>query len=393
MSVMAMGAPGSGPFSAGAPLQSYQGFGGYPASLEGSQMGPGHMVSGPVLGPRMPLMTPPFPQTPQPLLDSDPADGPVSVAFGLKQEVVETRAKYPAPATLQYIQRRAAVLREEEIKRQCQPAAESDVCGWVMATNDANGSYGGRHPDNDVSADRMNLHFDDFRLVYQAISGTALLHWASMEDFKVGIFGARRAPRPIAWWDLRKAYDIVVQPGDPHFDMAAAQFTILMHGGNLGFAVEGEEDVPVWYNAVRSVIRDCAWHQATRSETPESRRKRWAAAKGVASALLDGRPLGSRAMAILFHCYDTDMDCVLRLGEAMLLLLELYAGLLHVGGTAEGATMDVAVQSANSRFPPDVQFEKALFLRRRCDQSNDGKIGKDEFVNFGHAALLDALQL
>eukprot|EP00439_Symbiodinium_sp_Y106_P014821 s3029_g2.t1 len=50
------------------------------------------------------------------------------------------------------------------------------------------------------------------------------------------------------------------------------------------------------------------------------------------------------AMAILFHCYDTDMDCVLRLGEAMLLLLELYAGLLHVGGTAEGATMDLAVQ-------------------------------------------------
>ncbi|CAE7273637.1 unnamed protein product, partial [Symbiodinium microadriaticum] len=123
-----------------------------------------------------------------------------------------------------------------------------------------------------------------------------------------------------------------------HFNFPWRTFAhaqILMHGGNLGFAVEGEEDVPVWYNAVRSVIRDCAWHQATRSETPESRRKRWAAAKGVASALLDGRPLGSRAMAILFHCYDTDMDCVLRLGEAMLLLLELYAGLLHVGGTAE----------------------------------------------------------
>ena len=27
-----------------------------------------------------------------------------------------------------------------------------------------------------------------------------------MQDFKIGIFGARRAPRALAWWDLRKAY-------------------------------------------------------------------------------------------------------------------------------------------------------------------------------------------
>ncbi|CAE6961830.1 unnamed protein product [Symbiodinium natans] len=342
---------------------------------------------------RAPLMAPPLPQTPQPLLDSDPADGPVSVAFGLKKELVEIRAKYPAPGTFQYLSRQAAKAREGEMTRECHPSAESDVCGWVMATSDPNGSYGGRHPDNEISAERTNLHFDNFRLIYQCVSGTALLHWASVEDFKAGIFGARRAPRPIAWWDLRKAYDVVVQLGDPSFDMAAAQFTILMHGGNLGFAVEGDEDVPVWYNAVRSVIRDCAWHEATRSDTPERRRRRWAAAKGVASALLDDRNLASRAMAILFHCYDTDMDCNIRLGEAMLLIVELYAGLLHAGGTAEGSTMEVAMQSAQSRLPPDVRFEKALRFRRRCDQSNDGNISKDEFVQFGQFALLEALEL
>jgi len=186
---------------------------------------------------------------------------------------------------------------------------------------------------------------------------------------------------------------VVVQPGDKNFDVASAQFTILMDGGNLSFGVEGDDDVPVWYNAVQNVIRDAAWHRATISDSVVRRRKRWAAACGVASALLDGRPLASRAMAIVFHCYDTDMDCVLRLGEAMLLLLEVYAALLHAGGAAEGSTMDVAISSANSRFPRDVQFQKALLFRRRCDESNDGKIGKDEFVNFGQAALLEALEL
>ncbi|CAK9102329.1 unnamed protein product, partial [Durusdinium trenchii] len=139
----------------------------------------------------------------------------------------------------------------------------------------------------------MNLQFDHFRLVFQCVSGTALMHWASEEDFKIGIFGARRAPRALAWWDLRKAYDVVVQTGDSHFDLADGQFTILMYGGNLSFAVEGEQDIPIWYNSVRAVIRDSAWHQATKGDTLEHRRKRWQVAGGLAKALLDGRPIGS----------------------------------------------------------------------------------------------------
>lgn len=335
----------------------------------------------------------PYALRPQPLMDSDPADGPVSVAYGMKKELVEIRQKYPAPATSQYIHREASVLREKEILQECRPSPESDVCGWVMATADPNGSYGGDHPDNDYSADRMNLKFDNFRLVFQCVSGTALMHWASEEDFKIGIFGARRAPRALAWWDLRKAYDVVVQPGDPSFDIAAGQFTILMYGGNLSFAVESEQDIPIWYNAVRAVIRDAAWHQATKAGGRDQQRKRWHAATGLARALLNGRPIASRALAVTFHLYDIDMDCVFRLGEVMLLIKEVYAAMIQDSGLAEGATMDLALQSSSFRLPLDMLFEKALIFRRQCDQSNDGRISKVEFARFGHEALLEAVSM
>eukprot|EP00931_Biecheleriopsis_adriatica_P092072 TRINITY_DN6589_c0_g1_i1.p1 TRINITY_DN6589_c0_g1~~TRINITY_DN6589_c0_g1_i1.p1 ORF type:complete len:419 (-),score=69.50 TRINITY_DN6589_c0_g1_i1:72-1154(-) len=328
---------------------------------------------------------------PQPMLDADPEDGIVSVAYGLKEEVVDIRAKFPAPDTRQYIHRGAARAREKQML-DFHPSEESDVCGWVMATSDANGSYGGAHPENDESSGTMNLHHNDFRLVYQCVSGTSLMHWASQEDFKLGIYGARRAPRALAWWDLRKAYDIVVELGDPDFDVAAATFTVLMHGGNLSFAIEGEKDTPIWYNAVRSVIQDYAWYSALKSDNQERKRKRWAAICGTASALIEGRPLGERALAILFHCYDTDMDCTIRLGEIMVLIVELTAGLLKLSGIAEGqAGMEIAVQSAESRLPKQELFERALCFRRRCDQSNDGKIDKSEFVHFAPGALVEAV--
>ncbi|CAJ1417724.1 unnamed protein product [Effrenium voratum] len=368
----------------------------YPASVQGSYMqsAPGQSAPcqsmAPVTHEMVPTRQPITSHRPQALLDSDPADGIVSVAYNLQKELTEIRARDPSPATLQYIHREAAIQRERQIQNECHPASDCDVCGWIMATSDPNGSYGGQHPDNDYSADRMNLHFDNFRLVFQCVSGTALMHWASQEDFKIGIFGARRAPRPLAWWDLRKAYDVVVQPGDRNFDIAAGQFTVLMYGGNLSFAVESQQDMHIWYNAVRGVIRDAAWHQATRADRPELKRKRWHCAVGLASALLADRPVGSRALAVAFHCFDTDMDCILRLGEVMLMILDLTAALLNAAGLAEGATMDLAMASAASRLPRDLLFEKALAFRRRCDQSNDGRIGKDEFVAHGHEALLDA---
>mmetsp|Transcript_80772 Transcript_80772/g.127589 ORF Transcript_80772/g.127589 Transcript_80772/m.127589 type:complete len:380 (+) Transcript_80772:108-1247(+) len=358
----------------------------YPASVEGS-----YMTGGPMKSAAAPMGPRPYASRPQPLMDSDPADGPVSVAYGLKKELLEIRAKYPAPASFQYIHREASVLREKEIQQACHPSPDSDVCGWVMATADPNGAYGGDHPDNEE--DRMNLKFDNFRLVFQCVSGTALLHWASEEDFKIGIFGARRAPRALAWWDLRKAYDVVVQRGDDNFDIAAGQFTILMYGGNLSFSVEGDQDIPIWYNAVRGVIRDAAWHQATKAEQPEQQRKRWHAAMGLARALLNGRPIGTRALAVTFHLYDTDKDCVFRLGEIMLLIKEVYAAMIQDTGLAEGATMDLALQSASSRIPTEFLFEKALIFRRQCDQSNDGRISKGEFAAFGHQALLEAVTI
>eukprot|EP00913_Durusdinium_trenchii_P020397 g19161.t1 len=39
--------------------------------------------------------------------------------------------------------------------------------------------------------------------------------------------------------------------------------------------------------------------------------------------------------------------------------------------------MELAMQSAGSRLPDELLFEQALAFRRRCDQSNDGRIQKD----------------
>ncbi|CAL1165450.1 unnamed protein product [Cladocopium goreaui] len=114
---------------------------------------------------------------------------------------------------------------------------------------------------------------------------------------------------------------------------------------------------------------------------------------GLARALLNGRPIGTRALAVTFHLYDTDKDCVFRLGEIMLLIKEVYAAMIQDTGLAEGATMDLALQSASSRIPTELLFEKALIFRRQCDQSNDGRISKGEFAAFGHQALLEAVTI
>ena len=48
---------------------------------------------------------------------------------------------------------------------------------------------------------------------------------------------------------------MVVQPGDRDFDIASGQFTILMYGGNLSFAVEGEQEAKLFW-AFRALKRN-----------------------------------------------------------------------------------------------------------------------------------------
>eukprot|EP00913_Durusdinium_trenchii_P026171 g24552.t1 len=136
-------------------------------SFAGSYMQSGGMMpwtSPPMTQLPAPMTQPgprPYASRPQPLMDSDPAE-PGSNSrpewlVDLVQELYEIRAKWPAPNTFQYIHREASILREREIQQECHPSVDSDVCGWVMATSDPNGAYGGSHPDNDHSAERSTI--------------------------------------------------------------------------------------------------------------------------------------------------------------------------------------------------------------------------------------------
>lgn len=315
---------------------------------------------------------------PQPLLDTAKDDGPVSVAYGLKPQLLEIRPERPCPATKQYLHRGAARPQVHQTVN-LHPRANADVCGLVVATDDPNNLHGNSGKDT--------------KLVFQCISGWILMHWSSQQDFEDGIYGARKAPRPLAWWDLRKVFDICVEVGDPDFDVAAHRITLMMHGGNIYFCVELPEDVPAWYNALRAVLQDSSWKHIQQIDNSANQRKRWPAAVGIAEALQEGRPIGTRALAILFHCYDVEMDCILKLGEIMLLIQEIKAGILHVSGSADAVDRTTAVDSASYRIPQDELFEKALLFRRQCDQDGDGKVRKDEFMQLGHDALLEALDM
>ncbi|CAE8695054.1 unnamed protein product [Polarella glacialis] len=325
---------------------------------------------------------------PQPMMDSAPDDGPVSVAFGLRPQLVEIRPRIPCPDTKQYIHRRVAREQEERITG-LHPRVNADVCGWVMATADPNDPLAHCNGEN-----LMQIPHNEFRLVFQSISGFILMHWSKQHDFEQGIYGARRAPRPIAWWDLRQAFDLCIEDGDPDYDVAPHRFTVMMKTGNVYFCVELAQDVPIWYNAIRAVIQDASWGHVLQIDTPASQRKRWAAACGVADALLDGRPLGERALAILYTCFDIDMDCTLRVGEIMLLIQELRGALIQLSGSAEGAAgRESAIESAMSRMPRDELFERALRFRRRVDADGNGTVSKHEFLERGHHAMLEALDM
>merc|ERR1719221_2089899 len=143
-------------------------------------------------------------------MDGAPEDGPPSVAYGMKAEILSIGQMRPCPNTNQYIHREFSVKQEAQVR---QPSNSCDICGWVVATvhtSDTEGSNKESH---------LNLHLNEFRIVFQCISGWILMIWRTQDEFEDGIYGARRAPRPLAWWDLRKAWDVHVEVGDVESDL------------------------------------------------------------------------------------------------------------------------------------------------------------------------------
>jgi len=194
------------------------------------------------------------------------------------------------------------------------------------------------------------------------------------------------------WLDLRKAFDVHLEVGDPAFHLAAHRFTIMMHSGNYYFCVEMPDDVPVWFDSIRRLIQDASWQSVCAKDTEAHQRKRWIAACGIADSLfIRNAPVGERAMAILFHAYDIDYDCYLRVGEIMVLIRELMAALIHDEHHAEARDRNGAVASAASRLPEDELFDRAMQFRRQCCPYHDGKVRKDEFIRLGPAALAQLL--
>lgn len=331
--------------------------------------------------PLMPRMN--FP--PQPVMDSAGDDGPISVAFGMRKSVRAYVPTRPCPNTWTYPDRRDSLLLE---RRQIQPRQGSDVCGYIQAAaSDADLAA------NNEEKERMGVTHNEMRLVYGSISGWTLLLWQTQQDFQEGLHGEKRAPRPIAWFDLREAYDVNVDFGDYVTEICPHRVRVMMPKGHLFFRVEHPEDVPVWFSAIRSLIMDSTVAFSKTRDSKHLQSKRWPAAKGLARELLSGRPIGERALAIAFHCYDIDYDSSLRLGEIMILIQELLAAMLADVGRAEGGDRDTAVMSASARIPEEELFERAMRFRRRCGHTAGGRVKKDAFIINGHEAMLEAMDL
>lgn len=323
---------------------------------------------------------------PQYQMDSAPEDGPRSVACQSRAEVIKVAQVYPCPDTRQYIHRGYARFQERQI---AQPSHHSDICGWVMASAHLDDHANANAMDSEI----MHLRHNDFRLVFQCISGWCLMIWRSQEDFEEGIYGARRAPRALAWWDLRKAWDVQVDVGDPEADAMPYRVVIMTSQGNLYFLVELPDTVPVWYHSIRSLIKENALHDIQARDSIEHQRKRWPAACGLGRAMLGGQGVGERGLAIAFHAFDIDLNCFLQVGEIMLLIRELSAGILAAEGRAEGQDRETALYCARTRMPEDELFERAMRFRRRCDTVGDGKIRKEDFVRSGLGAMLEAVDV
>lgn len=326
---------------------------------------------------------------PQRHMDSAPEDGPISVAARARAEVIRIQQLRPCPNTKQYAQYQPAVQQLQE-RQLGSPGHANDICGWVMAAEHGDGT------DNDnLDAEYMDLQLDSFRRVYQCISGWILMMWRSEEDYKEGIFGARRAPRPLGWWDLRQAWDVRLDVREASWEdeSGASKVTVMTSKGNMFFCVEFQEDLPVWYFGIRGLIKDNYLHATQVRDTPLQQRKRWPAAVGLAEALATGSPICERALCIAFHLYDLDCDLFLQAGELMLLIQEIAAGMLACEGRAEGQDRTTALNSVHSRLSEDDLFEKAILLRRRLDSVGDGRVRKEDFARTGPSAILEALGL
>jgi hypothetical protein len=316
------------------------------------------------------------------MMDQNPKDGPISVAAKMQPSLRSIKQQRPCPLTAQYIHQDPALSKRVP----AQPRDSVDICGWVVAAVDP-----GDPNVSDVNA--MNVHSHPSRMAFQCISGWTLLLWRSQDDFEAGIYGARRAPRALAWFDLRRAWSVNVDVGKHQEDLVPYRITLNMDSGNYYFCVDAPEDVEAWYTAFRCLLQDAAWNRVRSIDTKAHQMKRWPAACGIAGVLLDGGPLGARALAVLFHAYDMDYDCVLRLGEIMVLIQELVAGAICAEGRAEGEDRNSAVYSARFRLPEEDVFNRAMVFRRRCDQHGDGKVRKDDFILCGQEAICEALGL
>jgi len=325
------------------------------------------------------------------LMGSAPEGGAPSTAPELVPVVREIRQVRPSPSTGLY-SRRAAPPRQppaQQPQQQRPQQRASDFCGWVVAADDPMDPFSA----NDGDRETMNIHHNDHRMVFQSISGWTLMVWRSKDDYEAGVAGARHSPRPVAWFDLRRAYDVRLDVGSASEDLIPHRIAIMMGGGNKYFCVEFPDEVRGWYSALLRAVQEAGVQSVRARDTEAHQRKRWPAACGAARALAAGGPLGQRAMAILFHAYDVDCDGCLRVGECMVLLQEMLAGLLHAGERAVGADRGSAVASVQSRLPEGQLFDAALQLRRRCDTTGDGGVRRDDFVAAGQDALREALEL
>jgi len=320
---------------------------------------------------------------PQNVLNSMEDDGPLSVAYNIEPHLAGIRPTYPAPATGQYpfrydakkLENFGAIKGHEEVQGYAQASVDADA-GDVM----------------DQQAIHKLDHSED-RLVFMVISGWALMMWRSEEDYQRGKLGARNAARPVGWWDMRQAHNVMVELGTDEMDRCPHKIAVLTKGGNVYFRVPYAEDVHIWYNSIRGLIRDYNYHFIRLRDTKHLQQKRWPVAIGLAQTLSRGLPMGERAMASVFHCYDIDYNCILDVGEIMVLLEEIEAGIRHDSGIAEAQDRDSAVESGMSKFEGGLNeiFEKAMFFCNACDKDGNGQLRKDEFIINGQALLSEVL--
>jgi hypothetical protein len=331
---------------------------------------------------------------PQYVLDTMENDGPISVAYQFQPHVIGIRPERPSPATGQYPYRYDAKALENWGKIR----SHEEIEGYVQASVDADAGSG-------ISEDDLKrLHLDkrEDSIVYMVVSGWALMMWRTKEDYNRGVNGARNAPRPLGWWDLRKAFDVHVEQGTDvkwrpwmrdEVERCPHRLAVLTNEGVVYFRVAFTEDVYIWYNGIRGLIRDYHYNFIKFRDTKHHQQKRWPCAIGLAEHLQRGLPIGERAMASAFHCYDLDYNCILGIGEIMVMIQEIEAGIRHNSGLAEARGRDEAVESGISMFEGGLNevFEMAMKFRNACDKDGNGQVRVDEFMAYGQALLCDAM--